>query len=312
MPPRVPHTVLHEPGPPGMATFYQNAPGQQQGQGPGQYPEPIAGQYPGQPLASVPSSIPGQTPGPVPTGMRPGMPHQFLFMGQGHPGMQCRGPYPQGQGQPGMQGQSPYPQGQGQPGMQGQGPYPQGQGQPGMQGQGPYPQGQGQPGMQGQGHFPPQGQPRGPFRPMQFISGYPPFMPYGALGPMPPGFPVPHKPGEEAQIPKSHGDGQSQPGQPSYPFMPVPWGPYDPLIFGGMYPQGQSHDPEQQPHSGPPPPYNGSIPDQMDQARHDSKTAEKHVAEDPKPSKLKEPIEGPGSKGMLVILCLYDHTRQET
>ena len=255
-----------------MATFYQNAPGQQQGQAAGHYPGPFPAQYPGQPPVSVPSSFaghgpyPGQPPvsGPGPTGIRPGMP----YMGHGYAGMQ--GFYT---------GQVPYPGGQGQPRMQGQGK----QGQPQIP-------------SQGEGH------PRGQFQ-MPYVQGFPPFIPFGAMGPGQ-GFPMPPKPGEDARKTQGRGEDHNEPGPPGYPFMQMPpWGPIDPRMFAGMFQQGQPHDTDQQPHSGPPPPYNGSTLAQPDRPLHDSQTAQKVVPDVPKLSELKEPLVGPVGKGMLPGQC---------
>ena len=184
-------------------------------------------------------------------------------MGQGHAGMP--GFYP---------GQVPYPGGQGQPRIQGQGK----QGQPQIP-------------SQGEGH------PRGPFQ-MPHMQGYPPFMPFGPMGPGQ-GFPVSTKPGEDAQKTQGQGEGQSQQGPLGYPFM-NPWGFFDPRMFPGMFPQGQPHDTDHQPHSGPPPPYNGSTLAQPDRPLHDSQTAQKVLPDEPELSELKAPLIGPVGKGMLL------------
>ena len=132
-------------------------------------------------------------------------------------------------------------------------------------------------------------------------------MPFGGMVPGP-GFPMP-KPGEDAKKPQGQGEGQSQPEPPGYPFM-TPWGPYDPRMIPGMFPQEQPHHTDQQPHSGPPPPYNGnipdgSVPDHPDLTRHDSQTAEKVAPDDLKLSELKEPVVAPDVKGMFTYepLC---------
>lgn len=154
--------------------------------------------------------------------------------------------------------------------------------------------GQGHPGMQGQGQFHAHGQPGAPFLHGPFMPGFPPF-PMGPMGPGPQGpqgFTTPSKHGELEQKPP----GQGQVPHPNFPWY-MPWSGMAP-----MYPQGQQQDSEQ-PHSGPPPPYDGA-----DHTQHDSETTEKQVPEDPCLLELKEPITVYDRKGNIFfnkIRCIF-------
>ena len=157
-------------------------------------------------------------------------------------------------------------------------------------------------GMHAQNPFPHQGQgqPRGQFPQMQFM---PPLV-MGPRGPMLfPGVQMPQMPAE-GDRPHGLGDGQFQSNQE---FQNIPPAYFDPRMFQMFPPTSvaqQLHD--NQPHSSPPPPYNGSIPEHTDHMNNTAETSQKSAAvEEPKISELKEAIPSPRNKGLYNVPQSY-------